>query len=82
MLTMLASVGLPGLCGFVGEFMVLLGTFASATLPQRASSTVLAATGVILGAVYMLFVYQRVFFGPVHNEKNQGLPDLSCASGW
>ncbi len=77
MLTMLASVGLPGLCGFVGEFMILLATFASGALPSARLFTVLAATGVILGAVYMLFVYQRVFFGPLHNDKNKGLPDLS-----
>jgi len=77
MLTMLASVGLPGLCGFVGEFMILLATYASAALTSARLFTVLAATGVILGAVYMLFVYQRVFFGPLHNDKNKGLPDLS-----
>jgi len=77
MLTMLASVGLPGLCGFVGEFMVLLGTFGSPLLPSARLFTVLAATGVILGAVYMLHVYQKVFFGPVRHEENKGLPDLS-----
>ncbi len=77
MIAMLASVGLPGLCGFIGEFMVLLGTFGSGALTAARTFAVLAATGVILGAVYMLYVYQRVFFGPLTNEKNKGLPDLS-----
>jgi NADH-quinone oxidoreductase subunit M len=67
----LSSIGLPGLNGFVGEFLVLLGTFG--TNRQRA---VLAATGVILSAVYMLWMYQRVIWGEVTNDKNKSLQDL------
>jgi NADH-quinone oxidoreductase subunit M len=77
MITTLASVGLPGLCGFIGEFMILLGTFGSSTLPHARLFTVLAATGVVLGAIYMLWMYQKVFFGALKVEKNRGLPDLS-----
>jgi NADH-quinone oxidoreductase subunit M len=76
MITMLASVGLPGLCGFIGEFLVLMGTFGSDLLPHAKLLTVLAATGVVLGAVYMLWMYQRVFLGPLKHEENKGLPDL------
>ncbi len=76
MITMLASVGLPGLAGFIGEFMILLGTFGSELLPHARLLTVLAATGVVLGAVYMLWMYQRVFLGPLRHEENRGLPDL------
>ena len=77
MITMLASVGLPGLCGFVGEFLILLGTFGSDLLPHARLLTILASTGIILGAIYMLWMYQKVFFGPRRNDKNKGLPDLS-----
>lgn len=73
----LASVGLPGLCGFTGEFMILFGSFGSTLLPHAKLLVVLASTGVILGAIYMLWMYQRVFLGPLTNEKNRGLPDLS-----
>jgi len=68
----LSSVGLPGLNGFVGEFMILLGSFQSQPGP-----TAIAASGVVLGAVYLLWMVQRVLFGPLANPKNQGLPDLS-----
>ncbi len=67
----LSSIGLPMLNGFVGEFLILLGTFAAA--PWVA---VLATTGVILSAIYMLWMYRRVFFGPVTNNANRGLLDL------
>ncbi len=77
MIATLASVGLPGLCGFIGEFMILLGTFKSALVPNAKLLAVLAATGIILGAIYMLLMYQKVFLGPVRSEKNQNLPDLS-----
>ena len=80
----LASVGLPGTNGFVGEFLVLVGTFNSDALPRifgcSYAGMVLAGfagLGVILGAVYMLWMVQRVFFGPLSNKKNQGLKDLS-----
>jgi NADH-quinone oxidoreductase subunit M len=68
----LSSIGLPGLNGFVGEFLILLGAFR--WNPQMAA---FAATGVILSAVYMLWMFQRVNYGPVSNEKNARLSDLS-----
>ncbi len=66
-----ASIGLPGLNGFVGEFLVLLGSYA--TLPAYA---ILAATGVIFAAIYLLWAYERVFTGPVTKEENTLLADL------
>ena len=69
----LSSIGLPGTNGFVGEFLILLGSFKTTRL-----LTVFAATGVILAAVYMLWMFQRVMFGKVTNEKNLGLPDLNA----
>jgi NADH-quinone oxidoreductase subunit M len=72
----LASIGLPGLCGFTGEFLILFGTFGSGLLPHARLLTALAATGVVLGAIYMLWMYQRVFLGKL-GERNRGLPDLS-----
>ena len=77
MIVTLASVGLPGLAGFVGEFMILFGTFGSTTLAHAKLLTILATSGVVLGAIYMLWMYQRVFLGKLTNEKNRGLPDLS-----
>jgi NADH-quinone oxidoreductase subunit M len=68
----LSSIGLPSLNGFIGEFLVLLGTFR-----WQPRFAVFAATGVILSAVYMLWMVQRVYYGEVTNEKNQKLPDLS-----
>jgi NADH-quinone oxidoreductase subunit M len=67
----LSSIGLPGLNGFVGEFLILLGAFRWD--PRMAA---FAATGVILSATYMLWMFQRVNYGPVTNEKNASLPDL------
>jgi NADH-quinone oxidoreductase subunit M len=81
MIVTLASIGLPGLCGFIGEFLVLFGSFNSELLPHARLFTILAATGVVLGAFYMLWMYQRVFLGPVRNEHNKGLPDLSLREG-
>jgi len=66
----MAAVGLPGTNGFVGEFLILVGGFQA-----RPWVAVLAATGVIIGAWYMLWLYQRVFFNPV-NERNRGLVEL------
>jgi NADH-quinone oxidoreductase subunit M len=67
----LSSIGLPGLNGFVGEFLILLGTFFSYRW------WVIAPTfGVVLAAVYLLWAYQRVFQGPVTNEANRRLPDI------
>ena len=68
----LSSFGLPGLNGFVGEFLILLGTFRY--FPGRAA---LAATGIILSAVYMLWMYQRVIWGEVTNAKNELLSDMN-----
>ncbi len=76
LLVTLASIGLPGLCGFTGEFLILFGTFGSGLLPHARLLTALAATGVVLGAIYMLWMYQRVFLGKL-GERNRGLPDLS-----
>jgi NADH-quinone oxidoreductase subunit M len=70
--TVLASVGLPLLNGFIGEFLVLSGAFR-----DRPIYGILGATGVIWSACYLLWMYQRVFFGKVQLEVNQTLPDLS-----
>jgi len=67
----LSSLGLPLLNGFVGEFLVLSGAFIS-----RAVYGILGATGVIWSACYLLWMYQRVFFGKVRQPVNQSLPDL------
>jgi NADH-quinone oxidoreductase subunit M len=71
MIFTLSSIGLPPLNGFVGEFMILVGAFQANRL-----YAVLAATGVVLGAIYMLWMYQRVFYGEVTKEENKGLKDL------
>jgi NADH-quinone oxidoreductase subunit M len=68
----LSSIGLPGLNGFVGEFLILLGTFGVS--PTHAA---FAATGVILSAVYMLWMYQRVIWGEITNAKNALLGDMN-----
>ena len=67
----LSSIGLPGLNGFVGEFLVLLGAFG--VNKTRAAP---AAVGVILSAVYMLWMYQRVVWGEITNDRNRNLLDL------
>jgi NADH:ubiquinone oxidoreductase subunit 2 (subunit N) len=67
-----ASIGLPGLNGFVGEFLILMGSYP--TLPFY---TVIAAVGVILAAVYLLWAYERVFTGKPTDPANHGLADLS-----
>jgi len=72
MIFMLASVGLPGTSGFVGEFLVLMGAFKVSTWLAT-----LAATGVILGAVYMLYLYRRVIFGTLDKESLKAILDLS-----
>jgi NADH-quinone oxidoreductase subunit M len=75
MLMTLSSIGMPAIPGngFVGEFTVLLGAFR---LPQK-SWAVLAATGIVLGAAYMLWLYQRTMFGKIDNPENQKLKDLN-----
>ncbi len=77
LIVVLSSLGLPGLSGFVGEFLILVGSFKSSIF-----FTTFAATGVILAAVYLLWMYQRVMFGRVTNEKNSGLSDLSLREKW
>jgi NADH-quinone oxidoreductase subunit M len=72
----LSSIGLPGLNGFVGEFLILLGTFAA-----HPWYSVFATAGIILAAVYLLWMYQRVFFGPVTHEENMQLKDVTLREG-
>ncbi|RMG56406.1 MAG: NADH-quinone oxidoreductase subunit M [Acidobacteria bacterium] len=72
----LASIGLPLLSGFVGEFLVLVGTFTSPIEHARAF-TALAATGMILSAAYILWMFQRVFFGEITHPENATLPDVN-----
>jgi len=72
MFAVLSSVGLPGLNGFVGEFLCLLGAFG-----RDFRFAALGVLGVILGAVYLTWMYQRVIFGPVTKEENRALVDLS-----
>ncbi len=73
MIFMLASVGLPGTSGFVGEFLVLLGAFK-----ENSWVAAFAATGVILGAAYMLYLYARVIFGQLTKETLKSILDLSA----
>jgi NADH-quinone oxidoreductase subunit M len=68
---MLASMGLPGLNGFIGEFLILIGAFQ-----VRWWWGAFAVTGVILGAAYMLWLYQRTMFGEITKDENKALPDL------
>jgi NADH-quinone oxidoreductase subunit M len=72
----LSSMGLPGLNGFVGEFTILLGAFGSGAIgsPWYAG---LAAGGVILAAIYMLYMFQKLFLGPLDKSENMGLKDLN-----
>ncbi|NJM90854.1 MAG: NADH-quinone oxidoreductase subunit M [Myxococcales bacterium] len=86
LIVVMGSAGLPGLSGFIGEFLALIGTFNAADtfpavapnyLPSPRLLGALAATGVILGAVYLLYMFQKVFFGPLNKEKNGALPDLN-----
>ena len=72
---MLASIGLPGLNGFVGEYLILIGSFVT-----RRWWTVVAVVGVILAALYLLWAYQRVFHGEP-DEANAATPDLNWADG-
>jgi NADH-quinone oxidoreductase subunit M len=72
LLITLASIAMPGMNGFIGEFLILLGAFR--LHPWMAA---VAATGVILSAVYMLWMFQRVNYGEITNEKNRHLADLS-----
>ena len=73
----LSSIGLPFLNGFIGEFLILIGTWTSTAVTHSWIVTMLAATGVIWAAVYMLWMLQRVVFGPVTNDENARLSDLN-----
>jgi NADH-quinone oxidoreductase subunit M len=74
----LSSMGLPGLNGFVGEFTILLGSMGAESLgPNPWIFTAFATTGVILAAVYLLWMFQRVFMGPLDNPKNAALEDVN-----
>jgi len=77
LIVVLSSLALPGLNGFVGEFLILVGSFKYSIF-----NTVFAALGVILAAVYLLWMYQRVMFGKVTDEKNSVLSDLSLREKW
>ena len=72
MIVTFSSIGLPLLNGFVGEFLILLGAFKA-----NITTAVIATSGVVLSAVYMLWMYQRVIFGEIKNPKNRELTDLS-----
>jgi NADH-quinone oxidoreductase subunit M len=74
---MMAAVGLPLTIGFVGEFLVLLGFYQVSPI-----MTMLAGTSIIIGAIYMLAVYKKSFFGPVTNEANKTLKDLNAKETW
>jgi NADH-quinone oxidoreductase subunit M len=71
LLTALSSIGLPFLNGFVGEFLILQGTFR-----QSVAYAGFAGTGIVLGAVYMLVLYRRLFLGEVTREANRAIADL------
>jgi len=73
MIVTLSSIGLPGTNGFVGEFLILLGTFQTNVVYG-----VLATAGVVLGAAYMLWMFQRVMFGKITKSENEKLKDLSA----
>ena len=72
LLITLSSIALPGMNGFIGEFLILIGAFL-----WNRTFAAFAATGVILSAVYMLWMFQRVNYGEVTNAKNRALPDLT-----
>jgi Proton-conducting membrane transporter len=79
LLIMLSSVGLPGLNGFIGEFLALMGAFEAGFfggLGVRLPLVIVAATGVIFAAVYLLWMFQKVFYGPITSYANRRLKDL------
>jgi len=77
MIITMASIGLPTLNGFIGEFTILIGAFTVST-----TWAVLAATGIVLGAGYMLWMYQRTFFGEITHEENKTLKDVGLREQW
>lgn len=80
-IAMLASVGLPGLNGFIGEYLTLLGAIKSPFLNSY-WYTIFAATGVIFAACYLLWMFQRVMFGTNDNPANKELKDISAREAW
>ena len=77
MLFTMASVGLPGTSGFVGEFLSLVGTYEASTW-----AAIVATTGIILGAAYMLYLYWRICFGTQRNADAAAMPDLDAREWW
>jgi NADH-quinone oxidoreductase subunit M len=77
MVVTFSSVGLPGLNGFVGEFLILLGAFQ-----WSRPVAVLGIAGIVFSAVYLLWMYQRVIFGELRHEENRRLPDLNAREIW
>lgn len=77
LIALLASVGLPGLNGFVGEFLILAGTFH-----VHWYWAAIAAFGVVLAAVYLLWLWRNVFHGPITKPENRNLPDLNPREKW
>jgi len=75
-LSVLASAGLPGLNGFVGEFLILVGSFRSDVIGGPVLIGI-ATTGVILAAIYLLWMLKQIFFGPIRAEQNRSMPDLN-----
>jgi NADH-quinone oxidoreductase subunit M len=91
LIIVMGSAGLPALSGFVGEFLTIMGTFIAGGAPGSAEAFptgysipmphllgALAATGVVLGAIYLLWMFQKVFFGKLDKAKNGKLPDLNA----
>ena len=68
----MSSIGLPLLNGFIGEFTIMAGA-----LQERLWWAIVAGSGIVLGAAYMLWLYQRMFFGTIDNPKTRRLPDLN-----
>jgi NADH-quinone oxidoreductase subunit M len=71
----LSSMGLPGLNGFVGEFTILLGSFGSQYISPWFA--VLSSAGIILAAIYLLYMFQKLFLGPLDKEENKSLKDVN-----
>jgi NADH-quinone oxidoreductase subunit M len=88
----LASVGLPGLCGFIGEFMILIGTFTAnktwagtalaGFFPSPKLFGAISASAVILAAMYLLTMYQKIFFGPLDKPENAQVRDVQGRETW
>jgi NADH-quinone oxidoreductase subunit M len=74
LIVVLSSMGLPGLNGFVGEFTILMGALGSSVLGF--AFALFATFGVIMAAIYLLYMFQKVYMGPIDKEENRNLPDL------